>query len=289
MIRCFRRMGAEAKLAIGKIVRDRYKKLGRISMAETQVLVVFIFLVILWLFRAPPNIDGWGIGFKKDEKGKSYVSDSTACILLSVVLFLLPAEKPNIFCWFKGGRPSYNPILKWAVVANKLPWGVIVLLGGGFAIAKGSDQSGLSEWLGNELTFFQKYDPWVMNLIISLIVAGATEVTSNTATAQLLLPVLRNMSISIGIHPLYLMISATIACSFAFMLPVATPPNAIALAGLPMNIIAIMCLTFAINAWGKPMFDLDTFPSFIDTDTRTTILSSPVWNTTMSALTTVSP
>ncbi|KAL4223677.1 hypothetical protein ACF0H5_017145 [Mactra antiquata] len=239
----------------------------RCGFCEGQVLIVFVTLVFLWLFRVPPNIQGWGSVYKK-----GYVSDSTPCMLLSVLLFLLPAKVPNVLCWSKQEPPTYTPILYWKDTVQKLPWGVIVLLGGGFAIAKASEDSKLSEWVGNSLTVFSSMDKWVMNLIICLIVAGATEITSNTATATLLMPILKELGIQTSIHPLYLMISATVACSFAFMLPVATPPNAIvfstgylsipdmALAGLPMNILAVGCLTLGINTWGVSMFDLDTFP-----------------------------
>ncbi|XP_053388953.1 Na(+)/citrate cotransporter-like, partial [Mercenaria mercenaria] len=237
------------------------------KMREIQVLTVFISLVCLWLFRAPPNITGWGNFFFF-----RFVSDSTPCILLSVLLFLLPAEKPKVFWLAKDDRPSYVPLIDWKSVSQKLPWGVIVLLGGGFAIADASKSSGLSRWVGNELKVFASMESWVMNIVICFIVAGATEVTSNTATATLLMPVLSELAIQTSIHPLYLMMSATVAGSFAFMLPVATPPNAIvfssgyltipdmALAGLPMNIIAVLCLTLGINTWGSSMFQLDTFP-----------------------------
>ncbi|XP_052224408.1 solute carrier family 13 member 2-like isoform X2 [Dreissena polymorpha] len=272
---CFRKMDPEAKVAISGVIRDQLKKLGWISLAELQMLIIFILLVVLWLFREPPNIKGWGIIFPTDKKGKSYLSDSTPCILLSVLLFLLPSERPNVFGWFKGGTPGYKPLLKWSVAVEKLPWGVIVLLGGGFAMANASQVSGLSEWLGHKLKSLGGQETWVMNLIISLIVATATEVSSNTATAQLLLPILLNLSLTIGENPLYLMISCAVACSYAFMLPVATPPNAIvfstgflsipdmALVGIPMNIIGIACLTLAINTWGKEMFDLGELQPFL--------------------------
>ncbi|XP_045172067.2 solute carrier family 13 member 2-like isoform X2 [Mercenaria mercenaria] len=276
---CCKKMDPAQKKAVNATIRHQFKKLGFLTLAEFQVLIVFIILVILWLFRKPPNIDGWGSisAFKP-----GYVSDSTPCILLSVVLFLLPREVPKIFCLLKEGLPSYKPILTWQAVSAKLPWGVIILLGGGFAIAKASKDSGLSAWVGNELTAFDHLDDWVLNLIVCLIVAGATEVTSNTATATLLMPILAELGLATHIHPLYLMMSATVACSFAFMLPVATPPNAIvfstgyltipdmALAGLPMNIIAVLCLTFAINTWGKAMYDLGEIPAIFINSTGTT-------------------
>lgn len=270
---CFKRSDPEQRRAINSTIRTHFKQLGRLSIREIQVLIIFVALVALWLFRAPPNISGWG---NAGTLKKGYVSDSTPCILLSILLFLLPAEMPKVFCHAKDEKPSYTPLLDWKSVSQKLPWGVIVLLGGGFAIADVSKASGLSKWVGNELTVFSSMDSWIMNMIICFIVAGATEVTSNTATATLLMPILSELAIQTKTHPLYLMMSATVACSFAFMLPVATPPNAIvfssgyltipdmALAGLPMNIIAVLCLTLAINTWGTSMFELDTFPEMFN-------------------------
>lgn len=204
-------------------------------------------------------------------------SDSTFAMLLCVVLFIIPAKIPQVFCWAENmSKPVYTPVLTWHAVQKKVPWGVLILLGGGFALAKASTVSGLSLYVGKQLEIFKEYDTWVMNLVICCIVAAATEVTSNTATSQLLLPIMFTMAITVESHPLYLMMSTAIACSFAFMLPVATPPNAIvfstgylsipdmALAGLPMNILAIGCLTLAINTWGKAMFDLDTIPSYLN-------------------------
>ena len=103
----------------------------------------------------------------------------------------------------------------------------MLLLGGGFALAKAIDVSGLSYWIGSQLEVLDFLDPAVLCLIVCAGAALATEVTSNVATVSILLPILENLSYSLGLNPLYLMIPATLSCSFAFMLPVATPPNAI--------------------------------------------------------------
>ena len=103
----------------------------------------------------------------------------------------------------------------------------MLLLGGGFALAKAIDVSGLSLWIGSQLEVLDFLDPAVLCLIVCAGAAMATEVTSNVATVSILLPILENLSYSLGLNPLYLMIPATLSCSFAFMLPVATPPNAI--------------------------------------------------------------
>ncbi|KAK7925774.1 hypothetical protein WMY93_008084 [Mugilogobius chulae] len=119
-------------------------------------------------------------------------------------------------------------LLDWQVVHERMPWSIILLLGGGFALAKGSEVSGLSLWLGESLAPLQKIPPFAISLLLCLLVATFTECSSNTATTTLFLPILGSMASAIRLHPLYIMLPCTIAASLAFMLPVATPPNAIA-------------------------------------------------------------
>lgn len=154
----------------------------------------------------------------------------------------------------------------------KFPWNIVILLGSGFALAEACEVSGLSEWLGNNLANLHVIPPWSIVAIVCALITGFTEVTSNTATATIFLPILKSLGKSICVHPWYLMLPATISCSFAFMLPVATPPNAIvfsggylkvvdmAKAGLGMNIFGCIILLVCVNTYGKIMFDLDTFP-----------------------------
>ncbi|XP_052788062.1 solute carrier family 13 member 2-like isoform X2 [Mya arenaria] len=286
---CLKRMDPVEKSAINAAIKRRAEALGRISFAESQVVVVFGSMVLFWLFRNPPNISGWGDLFVETDinDGQSLVSDSTPCILLSTLLFILPEKRPNILCWRKG-KPSYTPILKWQMVTKQLPWGVLILVGGGFAMARASQESGLSTWIGEELKLLGGLHPLVMNLLILTVVSFVTEVMSNPATAQLFVPILRDMSLSLGTNPLHLMISGTIACSFAFMLPVSAPPSAIvfatgyisipdmALAGLPMKIIGIGCSMLAVNTWGTSMFDLDTLPDFLQNTNGTNITTTTI-------------
>ncbi|OWF38843.1 Solute carrier family 13 member 5 [Mizuhopecten yessoensis] len=140
--------------------------------------------------------------------------------------------------------------------------------------------SGLSRLVGCELRLLKGLDPWVMNLVLCLIVAGVTEIYSNTTTSTLLMPIMFELSTTVGIHPLYFMISTCMACSFAFMLPIAAPPNAIvfstgavtipdmALTGVVPNIVAIGVLTVAINTWGTAIFKLDTIPEIFLNSTQ---------------------
>ncbi|XP_021377611.1 solute carrier family 13 member 5-like isoform X2 [Mizuhopecten yessoensis] len=289
---CCKSVDEGRKNAIESAVRQEYKKLGAIRFGEVVVLVLLSILALLWVFRDLPDVGGWGNGFL-DADGKSTVRDSTAAILVATLLFVLPSEVPKIFCWSRysdvqteeeeQNRPAYKPILTWKVAEKKVAWGVLVLLGGGFALGDACTSSGLSRLVGCELGVLRSLDPWVMNLILCLTVAGATEITSNTATASLLMPIVFELAITTGIHPLYLMISTALACSFAFMLPVATPPNAIvfstgyltipdmALSGCVMNVLAVMVLTAAINTWGAAIFDLGSLPAIF---VNSTMLSS---------------
>ncbi|KAK3738701.1 hypothetical protein RRG08_000793 [Elysia crispata] len=266
--------------AIKTTIKEEWKKLGPITLAQVILTVMFVFLAVLWVSRDPNESPGWAVWFKYNQttsagvEKKSFPSDSTSAMLVAISLFILPAKLPNICCFRKperAGEPVYTPILVWEQVHRKLPWGVIILLGGGFALAKGVEESELSQWLADKLETLDYLDKWVLNLCLCLIVAAFTEVTSNTATASLLMPIMANLGRSLGYNPLYLMVSTALATSFAFMLPVATPPNAIvfsygaikvtdmAFSGFFMNLIAVGALTLAVNTWGVEIYDFDTF------------------------------
>nr|DBA34269.1 TPA: hypothetical protein GDO54_001847 [Pyxicephalus adspersus] len=267
------------------VIREEYRKLGPISFAEYNVLLLFTVLVILWFTRDPGFVKGWAtVLFNKDNV--EYVTDATVAIFVAVLLFVLPAKRPKFTCpkesdSFDLEDPQEEeesfisaPLLTWKVVHKKMPWSIVLLLGGGFALAKGSDASGLSSWLGQQMTFLHNIPPWAIAIILSLMIAVFTECASNVATATLFLPILASMAKSIMVNPLYIMIPCTLSTSFAFMLPVATPPNAIVFSyghlhvsdmvktGIMMNIIGVLCTTIAINSWGRAMFDLDTFPTW---------------------------
>jgi sodium-dependent dicarboxylate transporter 2/3/5 len=164
-------------------------------------------------------------------------------------------------------------VLEWDEVSAIFPWGVIVLLGGGFALAEGCRDSGLSEAIGEALAASGDGAPiWAVALLVSAVVAVLTEVASNVATASIFLPVVASLAVRLGQHPLYLMLPATLACSFAFCLPVATPPNALAFAagqlrvsdmiatGIYLNVIALLLGSFVLNTSGVALFGLQGLP-----------------------------
>lgn len=260
------------------VMKEEYKKLGGMKFAEVAVLVLFILLVLLWFTREPGFMPGWAtVLFNKDA---AFVTDGTVAILMSSLFFVVPSQLPlGNYGYTDEGKNIKAPpaLLTWKVVHERMPWNVVLLLGGGFALAAGSEVSNLSKWLGENLSPLQTIPPFAISLVLSLLIATFTECSSNTATTTLFLPILASMAQNIKLHPLYVMMPCTIAASLAFMLPVATPPNAIAFsfghlkvldmvkAGFMLNIIGILCINLGINTWGKVMFNLDTFPDWANT------------------------
>ncbi|XP_036454642.1 solute carrier family 13 member 5 [Colossoma macropomum] len=272
----------EKEIAAYNVIREEHRQLGPMTYGEFNVLALFCLLVVLWFTRDPGFVAGWATHiFNSDAE---YVTDATVAVLIAVLLFVLPSKPPQLCCGPPVGSSQAQstavptpPLLTWKVAQKKLPWNIVLLLGGGFALAKGSEESGLSRWMGNQLTPLHSIPPWAIVIVLCLLIATFTECTSNVATATLFLPVLASMSQSVGMNPLYVMVPCTLSASFAFMLPVATPPNAIvfsygylkvsdmAKAGMMMNIIGIFCITLAINTWGKAMFHVDSFPTWANT------------------------
>ncbi len=254
------------------VIREQYQALGRISFEEIIVLIDFVLLAILWLTRAginfgTLNIPGWSSLFEHPK----YINDGVVAVSMAVLLFMIPARK----CASQTNR--IETILDWETCA-KIPWNIILLFGGGFALAKGFMVSGLSIWAGEQLQGVGELHPGLIVMLICLLITFLTELTSNTATTEMILPVLAGLAIAINIHPLLLMIPATLSCSCAFMLPVATPPNAIvfgtqrlriltmAKTGILLNLIGVLVITAGMWVWGRYVFDIDLSeqPAWVD-------------------------
>ena len=155
-----------------------------------------------------------------------------------------------------------------------MPWGIILLFGGGMALAKGFEESGLASWIGSQMTSLAGLPILVLVLVLIAAVNFLTEITSNLATTAMLLPVLAPMALTIDVHPFVLMVGAAVAASCAFMLPVATPPNAVVFGsgylripdmvskGIVMNIISIFILTFFVYFVLPELWNIaiDSFP-----------------------------
>ena len=160
--------------------------------------------------------------------------------------------------------------------ANKIPWNIVLLFGGGFALAQGFVDSGLSVWFGEQLAGLANVDPIYLTLANVTMMSFLTELTSNVATTEMILPILAGLATVIEINPLLLMIPATLAASLAFMLPVATPPNAIVFGtnrikvkdmvktGILLNITGIIIATLVMYFWGTIVFEIDitVFPEW---------------------------
>jgi solute carrier family 13 (sodium-dependent dicarboxylate transporter), member 2/3/5 len=239
-------------------LKNELKELGKMTFEEKIVIFLFIILIILWIFRADIEIGdviiyGWSDIFKNPK----LINDGTIAILISILLFIIPS---------KTKKGSF--IMDWKA-AEDIPWEIILLFGGGFALANGFKESGLSAWFGEQLSFLNGVHPFVIILAISFIVTFLTELTSNTATVETFLPIMASLAITLNINPLLFMLAATISGSMAFMLPVATPPNAIvfsskrllisdmAKAGLFLNIVGAILLTVFVYYYGRIIFDID--------------------------------
>ncbi|HHJ80103.1 MAG TPA: DASS family sodium-coupled anion symporter, partial [Candidatus Tenderia electrophaga] len=186
------------------VIREQLAALGPMSKPEQRVLAVFLLVVAAWLFR----------GLLPFAALKD-VTDSAVAILGALLLFMIPAD-------LKKGQF----LLDWKTAVN-IPWDIMILFGGGFALAAGFAASGLTEWLGSQLSLLQSANLVVLIAAVVVMVIFLTEVTSNTATASLLLPVMAGFAMAADVPALSLMAAVALASSFAFMLPVATPPNAI--------------------------------------------------------------
>ncbi|KAF1423508.1 Solute carrier family 13 member 2, partial [Spheniscus magellanicus] len=259
-------------------IKEESKKLGSMKFAEIAVLILFILLILLWFTRDPGFIPGWAAALF-DKNDTSYVTDATVAIFISILLFIIPSDIANNDrdeqqTGDKSKIRAPPALLDWKVVHQKMPWNIVFLLGGGFALAKGSEESGLSSWIGSKLTPLQQIPHPAIALLLCLLIATFTECTSNVATTTLFLPILASMAEAICLNPLYVMLPCTLSASLAFMLPVATPPNAIvfsygqlkvidmAKTGFVLNILGVLTITLAINTWASSLFQLETFPSW---------------------------
>ena len=198
-------------------------EVGTWRPSEVRVLAVFAVTAMLWMFRTGP-FGGWSAWL---PGAASSVGDTTVALAASLFLFLCPTGDP--------AQDASNPkesakdrqtLLDWESAA-KIPWGILIMFGGGLALAVGFKETHLSESIGQQLNVFSDAPLWVIILSVCLLVTMLTEITSSTATASLLMPILAELALATGTDPTTLMIPGTISASCAFMLPVATAPNVI--------------------------------------------------------------
>lgn len=206
------------------MVRDELAKLGRTGPAERRVGLVFLLAAVTWMLRPLLN-----------DAGLDWLSDTGIAIIAGIALFLVPA-----------GREPGVRLMDWES-ARELPWGILLLFGGGLALAGSISRSGLAEWIAQQLGVFGTFPLLAMVGVVVLVIIFLTEVTSNTATAAAFLPLLGALALSLDISPLLITVPAAIAASCAFMMPVATPPNAIVFATGHMKIQSMIRAGFVLN------------------------------------------
>ena len=245
-----------------EFVKEEYKKLGVLTFEQKTVSIVFLITALLWIFRADLNLGfillpGWNRLLPYPE----FVNDGTVAITMAVILFFIPAK-------------SKETTLLDQTVFKKIPWGIILLFGGGFALANGFTSTGLTLYVGEKLSNLSSLSPVLIVIITAAIISFLTELTSNTAATQMTLPIVASVAVSIGMNPLLLMLTATFSASMAFMLPVATPPNTIvfasdririsemARAGFALNIAGVIIISLIIYFVGDQLFDLKVFPDW---------------------------
>jgi len=233
---------------VSDTIQSELNKLGKIKKEEKIIIIVFGLTALAWITRSfllakiIPAID-----------------DTIIAISGAMILFFIPAGKNDT-------------ILDWST-ARKLPWGILLLFGGGLAIAAGFSKTGLAAWIGNEIQYISGTQYIIILLVVTTTVNFLTEITSNVATASILLPIMASISAALGFHPYGLMISSCLAASCAFMLPVATPPNAIVFSsgyikisdmvktGFWMNLVSILIIVIAMRYFLPLVWDINLFAS----------------------------
>ncbi len=243
-----------------KVVERERQGLGGISFEERAVLGVFAATALLWVFRVDLELGFLTVpGWSRLLPDAALIDDGTVAITMASILFFIPARNPK-----DGATRVMGPD-----VIPRLPWNIVLLFGGGFALAAGFQQTGLAQLIGNQFDVLGTLPVFVMILLVCVSLTFLTEFTSNTATTEMILPILASVAVVTGTHPLVLMIPATLSASCAFMMPVATPPNAIvfgsdritvgqmARAGIFLNLIGVLVIATIVFTVGLHVFDID--------------------------------
>ena len=313
--------------------KENYERLGKMSVSEKIILIMFVILALLWLFRSDINfgsftLKGWST-LVYGKKGGTYIKDGTIAIMLSMLFFIIhvppgtlkeeqkresleidlelrtkpsrpaqrhfrsPLELPSTSSDDGFEEEDHNnqeeaedeqqkawvPMLTWEYTQQKMPWTILFLFAGGFALNQGFTDSGLDVWIGEQLSGLTDLDLYPLSLIITATTILMTNiVASNTAVSNILLPIVASIAkMSKTIHPFILMFPTAFACSFCFIMPVATPPNLIAystgkletkdfiICGIFLTVIAIIVVPPLCNWIIPPVFDAGSFPEWANT------------------------
>ena len=243
-----------------EVVAVERGRLGTIAFEERAVLGVFVATALLWVFRVDLELGFLTIpGWSRILPDPGMIDDGTIAITLASILFFIPARN----------RESGATRVMGPDVIPRLPWNIVLLFGGGFALAAGFQETGLAQLIGGQFEVLGNLPVFLLILIVCMALTFLTELTSNTATTEMILPILASVAVVTGTHPLVLMIPATLSASCAFMMPVATPPNAIvfgsdritvgemARTGILLNLIGVLVIATIVFTVGLTVFDID--------------------------------
>jgi len=242
------------------VVKQERAALGSITFEEKVVMGVFAATTILWVFRVDLQLGlltlpGWSRLLPFPE----LIDDGTVAITMASLLFFIPTKDRS-----RGDQRIMGPD-----VIPRLPWNIVLLFGGGFALAAGFQRTGLAQLLGDQFQAMSSLPTFALILLVCLTITFLTELTSNTATTEMILPILAAIAVATETHPLILMIPATLSASCAFMMPVATPPNAIifgsgrltvgemARVGIVLNLVGALLIAGVVYTLGPVVFDID--------------------------------
>jgi len=259
------------------VMKKKYKEMGPMTFEEITVGIFLLFTIFLWILRNPPGCSetegcGWEELFYPYNEWygikNGVLSDTTAVLFTALFLFFIPARNTK-----KAG----SKILEWEEAQEGIPWEILLLIGSGLSLAEAFSYNQFNDYIASKLTGFNEMNPYLIVLLISLSITTLTEFTSNTAVASITLPVIASLAVAIEVNPFFLMMPTVVACSFAFCLPVSTPPNAMVAnsggvrvaemlkTGIWMNIAAVL-LNLAWLAAGKGILGikLGEFPSWAE-------------------------
>jgi sodium-dependent dicarboxylate transporter 2/3/5 len=247
-----------------EVIREERRALGPMSRPEKSMALIFVVTALLWITRGDLDLGfvrfpGWVhlVLPASIEAPEKFITDATVATFMALICFIVPADRK---------RGIY--LMDWRT-ANRMPWEVLLLIGAGFAIAGAFKSCALDQLIGNQLgPLLAGQSSWIVVGGVVLLMAALTEITSNTATTAVLLPVLGSAALAAGVSPLLFMVPATIAASCAFMLPVATPPNAVvfssglvpsasmARVGVAMNLLLVILVTLVTQLWVRRVMDI---------------------------------
>jgi len=217
----------EINAATKNKIKKSLEELGKISRDEKKVFIIFLIAASLWIGRP----------YLKYHEMLLGLTDAGIAILAAIILFILPSDNKK------------SNLLEWDET-KKLPWGLLLLFGGGLSLASSISSSGLGQWLGTSFSLLVEFKPWLIILLITTFIVFLTELTSNTATTSTFLPIATSIAVAISVAPISIAIPLVMASSLAFMLPVATPPNAIVYGSGKITIANMIKAGFILNLIG---------------------------------------